>query len=462
MTKQELSLQLKSHVSSNNFKDGKQVFDHLIQSFLETIDGWDVFYALKIQRAGINIEQIESISEKFLDFGPVKNMFVLYLKDKYIDTLDQQNFRNHELWIEKITQISEQKNFNLDSVDPYPCNYTRGVLKILKFYRKPNLNIEKVAYWIGKLDPTKLSKSENNFKDAEGKERTLASPMEDYYSILSDLKLKERQYEECIEICDFTLGQFSKFHYDNDIWLKRRKALCLIELDKQDEAFEILVKLSTNRKGEKWFIFHEIAKLYFEKEEYSKALDFYVKAIALPRDEDKKINLYADCARCLFKLKRMEDAKLIAELIASVSVKENLSQKSDVIRIFQYFKINIEEIKDAKSFFFTTKARVLDMFNVKINQKNSTNNRDRIKRKNDYTAIEKSGELLQGKVIKILNDNERGKDGFLLIEKKQHYFSMSKNFHLSAQISVGCNVECRYETNKLNSKNSIRIVKLLS
>lgn len=462
MTKQELSAKLKAAVSANQFEEGKQLFQELMCQYPEAIDGWDVFYALKIQRTGVSVQDIEQLAEKFLDFGPVKNMYVLVLKDKYIDTLDQNNFRNYETWIEKITQISEQKNFNAEDADPYPCNYTKGVLKLIKLYKKPNLNVEKVSYWIAKLDPDKLSREEYKYKNEEGKDRVKASPQEDYYSILSDLKLKERKYEECIEICNYALGHFKKFNYDNDIWFKRRKALSLIELGKQDEGFEILLNLSSNRKGEKWFIFHEIAKIYLEKVEFAQALDYCIKAIALPRDEDKKINLYADTARCLFKLNRLEDARLLADFISAVTAKENLKQKSDILKIFDYFKIKPEDISDPKSAFFTTKKKVLDMFGV--SQKDNFNKKIGERRGMDRNASndKEPQQLYQGKVIKILHDNEKGKDGFLRSENKQHYFTVSSKFHLTPEIEVGSLVEFKILPAQEGKKEQVRIMKIIT
>ncbi len=462
MTKQELSTKLKTVVSSNQFEEAKKVFEELRSEYPDIIDAWDIFYALKIQRAGWNIDQIEALAEKFLSSAPVKNLYVHFLKDKYIDTIDQQNFRNHEPWIARITEISEQKNFNSADADPYPCNYTKGVLKLLKFYKKPNLNVEKVGYWIAKLDPDKLSREEYKFKDSEGKERVIASPQEDYYSILTDLKLKERKYEECIEICEYALSHFSKFHYDNDIWFKRRKALSLIELGNQDEGFEILLNLSSNRKGEKWFIFHEIAEIYFEKGEYAKALDYCIKAIALPRDEDKKINLYADTARCLFKLNRLEDARMLANFIAAVTAKENLKQKSDIFRIFEYFKIKPEDISDPKTAFFTTKKKVFEMFGV--SQKDNFNQRggERKGTVRSHTYDGSAELLFQGKVIKILHDNEKGKDGFLKSENKQHYFTLSSKFHLTPEIDVGSLVKYKILPTAEGKKEQVRIVKIIN
>jgi hypothetical protein len=462
MTKQQLSINLKVAASASQFEEGRKLFQEIIRQYPDVVDAWDVFYALKIQRAGVEIDNVVYIAEKFLDHDPVKNMYVLYLKDKYIDTIDQHNFRQHEPWIKKITEISIQKNFNSDNADSYPCNYTKGVMKLLKFYRKPNLNVEKVGSWITKLDPEKLSKAENKFIDSEGKERILASQYEDYYSILSDLRLKERKYEECIEICNYALNHITKFHYDNDIWFKRRKALALIELGKQDEGFEILMKLSSNRKGEKWFIFHEIAKIYFEKEEYNKALDFCVKAIGLPRDEDKKINLYADTARYLFKLNRLEDARLLAHFIAAITVKENLKQKSDILRIFEYFKIKPEEISDPKTTFFSAKKRVLEMFGISRQDNFAKKKGDGQRISKILSPVEKNPQLLQGKVVKILNENERGKNGFLSSDKKQYYFNLQTGFHLTKCIHVGTIVEFKVQPALEGKKDQIRITKVLN
>jgi tetratricopeptide (TPR) repeat protein len=456
MTKQELSTKLKIAVSNNQFNEGKQVFLDLFNQFQNELNEWDVFYALKIQKAGIEIENIDQVIEKFYDFGPVKNMYVLVLKEKYIDTLDQNNFRNHEKWIEKITQISVQKNFNQENVDSYPCNYTRGVLKMLKFYRKPNLNVEKVTFWISKLDPSKLSREEFKFKDSEGKERILASPLEDYYSILSDLKLKERKYEECIQICENALGLFSKFHYDNDIWFKRRIALSHIELGKQDLGFDILLNLTNNRKGEKWFIFHEIANLYFEKGEYEKALEFNIKAIALPRDEDKKISVYLDTARSLFKLNRLEDSKLMAEFISIVATKENLKLKSEVLNLLEYFKINSNTNQDVKSAFFSTKKRILELFGV-----NNESEKRKLQLKkvgNDSTS---NLNRYQGNIAKILHDNDKGKDGFIKSKIGQHYFTLSSKFHLTSQITLGTLVEFQIITRDSERKEQIKILKII-
>jgi tetratricopeptide (TPR) repeat protein len=274
--------------------------------------------------------------------------------------------------------------------------------------------------------------------------------------------LKERKYEECIEICDYALEHLTRFHYDNDIWFKRRKALSLIELENQDDGFEILMNLSSNRKGEKWFIFHEIAKIYLEKEEYSDALEYCVKAIALPRDEEKKINLYADTARCLYKLKRFEDARLMADFIAAVTAKYNLKQKSDILKIFDHFKIKPEDISDPKSAFFATKKKILDMFGVGQKEDFKKKGRERKGRERNNSEVRSDEELLKGRVIKILHDNERGKDGFLICDHKQYYFSVSANFQLTPEIKIDTTVEFKILPAKEGKKEQLRITKIIS
>jgi hypothetical protein len=47
---------------------------------------------------------------------------------------------------------------------------------------------------------------------------------------------------------------------------------------------------------------------------------------------------------------------------------------------------------------------------------------------------------LQGTILKLLHNNERGKDGFLKCDNKEYYFRVSANFHLTPQIDINSRV----------------------
>jgi hypothetical protein len=47
---------------------------------------------------------------------------------------------------------------------------------------------------------------------------------------------------------------------------------------------------------------------------------------------------------------------------------------------------------------------------------------------------------MEGVIFKILNDNERGKDGFLKCNNTEHYFSVFADFHLTPRVGTNTKV----------------------
>lgn len=419
MTKSELMDKAKSALNNKNVKEAASYFNQVLQDYSENLEGWDVFHMLKCTRMGGKIEAIDALAEDFKDFSPVKNIYAWHLYDQHVKNFSNSNLDEHEKGIEKISELIEQKDFNSDDSDDVPCAYTMGVLKMVKAFRKPNINIDKVSYWIGKLDPLKLSDREFVFNDKTGKERRLASDLEDYYSSLSDLKLKKGDYQECIEACDEALKTIKKFHYDNDIWFKRRKALSLISSGQEEDGFKLLLALSENRKGDKWFIYSEIGKIYFEHEEYDKSIEYCKKGISATGDEAYKINLLILTARCLFKLNNLEDAEIVAHYVAGISLINELKEKQDIQRIFSYFNIKLNKVENPKQYLSMYRKKVDELFDIDRNR----NNKGKIShhRRNKGQENEIEGEKISG-IIKVVHAN--GKSGHVTANSKDYFFGM--------------------------------------
>jgi hypothetical protein len=49
----------------------------------------------------------------------------------------------------------------------------------------------------------------------------------------------------------------------------------------------------------------------------------------------------------------------------------------------------------------------------------------------------------KGEITRIINDNERGKNGFLISNSKEYYFTLSINYYLTSAIKAGTKVEFR-------------------
>ena len=61
-----------------------------------------------------------------------------------------------------------------------------------------------------------------------------------------------------------------------------------------------------------------------------------------------------------------------------------------------------------------------------------------------------------------MNNNERGKDGFLKFNNKDYYFSLSSNYHLTPEIEVGIKVEFKTHPSNDGKKEQTRITKIIS
>ena len=60
------------------------------------------------------------------------------------------------------------------------------------------------------------------------------------------------------------------------------------------------------------------------------------------------IGLYLLQARTLFKLERLNDAKVLAELIAAILKDQGWKDKNEYNRLFKYYKIEREEVDSTK------------------------------------------------------------------------------------------------------------------
>jgi tetratricopeptide (TPR) repeat protein len=398
--KREIIDLAKQLLVENKIKEAAEEFQKAKAEYLEELDYWDVFFMLKCAKNGGSIAGLEELADKFINQGNVNTMYAWLLFKNHVSGFDKNRLHQHETAIEKITQLVPQKDFNQPDVDSIPCPYTLGVLKLVKAYRKPNLNPDKVEYWLGKLDPIKLSQEENVFEDASGKERHLASPLEDYYSFLADVHLKRDHFDECIAICNDALNNIKRFHYDNKIWFNRKKALALIGKGEDEEGIKLLIDLSKDRKGEKWFIFHEIAAEYFKREDFEHALKYCTKAILAQGDEAFKVNLFLDTGRTLFKLDRLKDAKNLANYLAGIALVYDKSNNKHILKMLGQFDIDLNSIEDAKKHLNQYRRKVIDQFTQE-----------------EFKDKPKE----EGEIIKI---HQSGKSGNVRSSKRVYFFSM--------------------------------------
>lgn len=334
---------------SNKFDEAVELYATAYDDPQVILNNWDIWgYVHSLRKTGQTDKSIE-LSEKHLieypDFSNLKNNLVWAYFDKSIRKFDSNKVSDTEHALERILVLQGQMEVNDEKT--IPCPFCVGVFKVLKAYKKPNFNASKVRYWLDKLDPEKLSKKEQTTVSEDSKERKLASDYENYYSYLATLLYKEKKYQESIEVSEFALANIQILHYDNNIWFKRRIALCHIELGDLSKGEEILKSLDSG-KGEKWFIENDISLIYFEQNDFEKALEYALKAAKNFGDDLMKINLYVHLARIFFKLQKIDEAKVHAELVIAIKQANDSRIDLELQKLITYFKLDISQRIDLR------------------------------------------------------------------------------------------------------------------
>lgn len=234
-----------------NYKITPNTDKYFVNSF-----GWNLFFLLKQYTKGDEETNIESsvLQMGHSNLKIEKNIFVEYLSD-VLKILDVENTKDANLRVRLVFQFIKFEKTN-NSPD------WRVINELLNF-----------------LDPEKLDKTGQviSIKNGPkaGKQIELAPDIENWYSYKTKALLEIESYVECINASEKALQEITKFHYDNEVWLKRRIALSKLQLGETAEGIKLLEEVLLRKK--EWFVFKEYAaellKLNRIEEAFKHAID---------------------------------------------------------------------------------------------------------------------------------------------------------------------------------------------
>lgn len=335
------------------------------------------------------------------------------------------DFNKSEL-LEKIENLIPLVNtFNTDFTKTLSSNLFTIVLKSEK--KKPAPNWKMVNEFCNNIQRDALSKECSTVqieRKGEKKEMELASDFENWYAYKTKALTKLGEWQECFDLSKEALEKIPKFHYSNDVWFSRRVALSKRNLGNSDDTIHELQTIL--RKKREWFIQKELAELYFEKGEVEAALKQATDAINNFGAIEFKVDLLYLLGRIL-KCQENEERSFqhfsLSKLIRE-SEEWKIPQKLlEELRTFTFPEIPLTEFKKLKY----ELQEYWDTF--KSSEKKSFGNSRVINENN-----------LEGEVLRILHDNDRGKVGFIKSGGKEYYFSVSPNFRSISKITVGAKV----------------------
>ena len=314
-------------------------------------------------------------------------------------------------------------------------NIFRLILKAEK--SKLNKNWNFINNFCNLFNPDILTLKCDTMK-IKGKVTEFASDKENWYATKSKALFELNMFQECYEVSKFALSHIDNFHYNNNLWFSRRIALSKKELGNINEAIDELEKIYKKRK--EWFIKKELAELYFEINNIEKSFDYAIDAI---------------CKNGFSKLEFKIGLILLLGNILKSQNKIDFSNKH-----FLLLKIIREEKGWKLPQELQNELNQIDMENINL----SSIKNDLIKYWKSFQSkinnSQKTKKLLEGYIKKILNDNEKGKNGFLTSKEKDYYFLLPK--HIKFIDNIELNTKVKFEVLKLNDgKERAKILKIV-
>lgn len=308
------------------------------------------------------------------------------------------------------------------------------VLKSEKAKIKPNWRL--VSDFLDQINPEYLSKECQKIEVArKGKqqEMELASDYEYWYAYKTKALSKLSKWQECCDFSKEALHKLDRFHYSNDVWFTRRIALSKINLGDMEAAIYDLEAILNKKK--EWFIQKELAELYFEKGSLDHAFELVMASLNNFGPLEFKVDLLFLTGRILLSKDERELAFkhfILSRLVREQNewkVPQKLVDELNKLTAYTVALVEAEPLeKELKKYWKSHEVCSAGIF-------------------------QKKSQVLKGEVVKILNDNERGKDGFVKCNGDDYYFSLPINNNLFSGVSIGTKVEVKIIISADNKKH---------
>lgn len=342
-SKRDIEARAKALIASNP-PEAVKLYKELKEAYPDEFNSWDAFYAIKAMRGESNpdLNWANELVKNFIE-EKVGNLYGWLIFDKCIKNKSRNEIITNETLIQELPELSPQKNLREDS--PYPCPTTISIFKLADAHAENLFNAREISNLLSSLNFNFLSEQSRTLETEQRGDIEIASDLEKYFALKTKALIKLEEYEECKELCHTALDSLSKFHYNNDLWFKMRIALAEEKLGNFEESEALFKKLLSSKAGsDKWFLYRDIAEVYFEQKDFKKAWKYAVDAAFYGNEPHYLIGLYLLQARILFKLDRPDDGKVLAKLIGSILKEQGWNDKAEYNRLFNYYNIDRESL----------------------------------------------------------------------------------------------------------------------
>ena len=368
-----------SNPSIEKYEQALPYCKKLYEAFSETSNLWDVHqYANCLKKLGnINAAELvcdsiykqlvnnELTNEEEKPFRYIKKLYAWIIYEKYIKVLrTSNNVPDESLLINKTMLLCNLICQNEQAVP----SLSFCIFQVAKYIIKNSGLVcnEKILLLFDNLDIERLSHEARKINDESGKERELASELEEFYRYKSEVLLRCKHFEECISCCNEAIEKIPQLHYNNEVWFERRVAQAFDGLGDIDKKIEKLDKLTVI--SDKWFLLSEIGNCYFRKKEHDKALYYMLRAVCTKDPDKMKVGLIesiGDVCNILGDKDFAQQNFLLAKTIRVENgwfIKDSLKRKIKEEQQFSYKEIRKNWIKKLYFIAGENKGKVIKLF----------------------------------------------------------------------------------------------------
>ena len=304
-------------------------------------EGWG--YAVCLQNTqnyqkGLEIcREVYGLDNHFSAIHKVYSWCIYYteIKEVKLDKINESSFLKAA---KAILKLSKQE----DNFSPYILTVFKVVDYLATKTIYPSTDI---LEWCNKLDVNNLDSTPYTFINKTGEKQKGASKQEQYFAHCTKALFEKGLYDECIFMCQKALESLEEFHDNNAIWFARRISLSFKELGDTEIALELFQNLLKKKRD--WFMYKEIAEIYFELEDNENALKYAIYGVLASanatENRDKKVNLYKLLAKLLLKTDRenkKEEAKKHIEFTYFIKKANNWKIDAELNQFLNQFEIN--------------------------------------------------------------------------------------------------------------------------
>lgn len=272
---------------------------------------WDYYYYALALRKTRHYARAREISRAgmvaFPDFVNLRSIYCWCLYYLYIQKFNGQeqaagDFRRAAA---SILKYSRQEKYS---------PYEKTIWRLLAYLKTRPGQTAEMAKYLRLLDPDQLSAEPRTFT-SQGKERTVASDREKWYSLASRFLVKEGHYDECIRRCEEALRIFPELHHDNEIWFAYRIALCKLRKGETEAAKEQFTELLKYKQH--WILQRGLFFVAQAERDESGMRKYGASALLLPGAARGKVNFIAQFAKALSEMPGYEKAAYAHYLFAA-------------------------------------------------------------------------------------------------------------------------------------------------